>query len=326
MKAVLDSPVVKDPLLVEEVDSDRIDEVKLSTGGFLCLTGYWIFASDLFEAHHTQPDIAIFPDHYSLLQRFLGDEPQVQIMGNPGTVEALMVMAISISDHKGITAAAASASDADGKSQYMSYHHLLTLVSAFHPNIRVRNAATVLAGKVLQADPDHYDRLTILEDLLENCMFASLQAQAVTWLKDELFVAYKASSSEGTASASSPFATSDAVEKVQYALFPALGYLQDESTTIDDLKEYWLQNKEFHLKVAGFAMFLFGGEVGNEGQKGQSGHPGQTPDGMKAAVEERYVDPMLACVKRLEGAMEGDAEGIFELVLMKETLGKVPWH
>jgi hypothetical protein len=206
----------------------------------------------------------------------------------------------------------------------MSYHHLLTLVSAFHPNVRVRNAATELATKVLHADPDPNDRLTILEDLLENCMFATLQAEAVRWLREELLSAYQSSSSPDLSAPTSPFATSDAVEKLQYSLFPALTHLNDPSTPITELQEYWAQNAEFHLKVANFALFLFGGK------EGQPGHAGQTPNGMKAAVSERYVEPILECVRRLQAESEGheqEGEGkISELDLMKDALERVSWH
>lgn len=314
MKAILEEPIIRDPLLVEQVDPEHIEDLNLSTGGFLCLIGYWIFAGDVFDANHVQPKIPLFPEHHGLLQRFLADEPQVQIVGNPGTIEALLLMAISIVGRDGVVGPATVSPDADGKSQYMSYHHLLTLVSVFHTNVRARNAATELAGKVLHADPDPNDRLTILEDLLENCMFASLQAEAVRWLREELYTAYE------NPSDSSPFSTPDAVEKLQYALFPPLSHLKDPATPLSELVEFWASSVELHLKVASFALFLFGGK------DGQAGHPGQTPEGMKAAVEERYVEPMLECVKRLEAEGEEQLGSKFELEVMRETLEKIPWQ
>jgi hypothetical protein len=324
MKAILDAPIAKDPLLVDEVDTEHIEDVNLSTGGFVCLIGYWNFAADIFDAHHTLPELSLFPDHHNLLQRFLDDEPQIQIVGNPGTVESLILMAVSSVGHHGVLqpTGTGSETDTDGKSQYMSYHHLLTLVSVFHPNIRVRNAATELATKVLHANPDPNDRLAILEDLLENCMFATLQAEAVRWLREELLSAYQSSTSPDLSTPASPFSTSDAVEKLQYSLFPALTHLGDPATPISELQEYWAQNAEFHLKVANFALFLFGGK------EGQTGHPEQTPKGMKAAVGEKYVEPMLECVKRLEAESEKEegADKISELALMREALERVSWQ
>ncbi|KAF4974402.1 hypothetical protein FDECE_18669, partial [Fusarium decemcellulare] len=177
VKKALEAPISKNPLSVEP-DSQDPEAIKLSTGGFLCLTAYRMFASDIFDADYDQPDVNIFPEHHTLLMRFLGDEPQAQIVGNPGTVEALIVIALWLHDQKRIVGA-------EKEVNFMSYHHLLTLVSVFHPSLRVRNAATVLAGLILHADPDEDDRLSILEDLLENCMFSSLQACAVTWLREE---------------------------------------------------------------------------------------------------------------------------------------------
>lgn len=325
MKAILEAPIAKDPLLVEDIDPERIDELELSTAGFICLTGYWNFAADVFDAHHTQPNLSLFPDHHNLLQRFLGDEPQVQVVGNPGTVESLILMAVSIVGRHGVLQSASNAgeTDVDGKSQYMSYIHLLTLVAVFHPNLRVRNAATELATRVLHANPDPSDRLVILEDLLENCMFASLQAEAVRWLREELLSASQSDSSSDLSSPASPFAGPEAVEKLQYALFPSLPRLKDPVTSLSELREYWAQNAEFHLKVANFALFLFGGK------DGQAGHPKQTPSGMKAAVEERYVEPMQECVRRLEKEESVSKDGgdkISELALMQDALARVPWH
>ncbi|RTE67903.1 hypothetical protein BHE90_017722, partial [Fusarium euwallaceae] len=139
VKKALEAPISKNPLSVEP-DPKNPDAIKLSTGGFLCLTAYRMFASDIFDADYDQPDVNIFPEHHTLLKRFLGDEPQAQIVGNPGTVEALIVIALWLNDQKRLVGPSA-----EKGVNFMSYHHLLTLVSVFHPSLRVRNAATVMA-------------------------------------------------------------------------------------------------------------------------------------------------------------------------------------
>ncbi|NJW55825.1 hypothetical protein, partial [Salinimicrobium oceani] len=69
--------------------------------------------------------------------------------------------------------------------------------------------------------------------------------------------------------------------------------------------------------VANFALFLFGGQGS------------LAPEGMKAAVEERYVEPLLHVVTRLEGeAGTGDtkdAEEAMQLAVLKDTL-KMVWQ
>ncbi|KAM0197113.1 hypothetical protein ACHAPA_002498 [Fusarium lateritium] len=309
VKKVLQSPFAVNPLSVEP-DARHPDAIKLSTGGFLCLTAYRMFASDIFDADYEQPDAHIFPEHHNLFKRFLGDEPQTQIENNPGTVEALIVIALWLYDQKRVTGPKA-ADDKDAT--FMSYHHLLTLVSVFHPSIRVRNAATVLAGYILHQDPDEEDRLNILEDLLENCMFSSLQACAVTWLREEIIAARKAGSK-------GRFADPGCLDTLQYTLFQDLEYLAE--TDMEALWEFWIQNAPFHLQVANFALFLFGGQD----------YKNLAPAGMAAAIEHRYVKPLLAAAQRLreEGAKksadgsEPEAEVLMQLGILTDVLERVP--
>ncbi|KAH7182758.1 YAP-binding/ALF4/Glomulin [Fusarium flagelliforme] len=310
VKKVLKSPFAVNPLSVEP-DPKNPEAIKLSSGGFLCLTAYRMFASDIFDANYEQPNAHIFPEHHNLLKRFLGDEPQTQIEGNPGTVEALLVIALWLHDQKRIVGPSA----ADDKSAtFMSYHHLLTLVSVFHPSLRVRNAATVLAGHILHQDPDEEDRLNILEDLLENCMFSSLQACAVTWLREEIIAAQR-DGSKGR------FADSDCLDTLQYTLFQDLEYLAD--TDLEALWEFWIQNAPFHLQVANFALFLFGGQ----------GYKNLAPAGMAAAVEHRYASPLLAAAKRLMEALDkkeidgqGQDDVQMQLGILTDTLERAPLH
>ncbi|WAO92869.1 Hypothetical protein NCS54_01039600 [Fusarium falciforme] len=307
VKKALEAPISKNPLSVEP-DPKNPDAIKLSTGGFLCLTAYRMFASDIFDADYDQPDVNIFPEHHTLLKRFLGDEPQAQIVGNPGTVEALIVIALWLNDQKRLVGPSA-----EKGVNFMSYHHLLTLVSVFHPSLRVRNAATVMAGLILHSDPDEEDRLSILEDLLENCMFSSLQACAVTWLREEMIAARKAGSK-------GRFATPECLDGLQYTLFQDLVYLNDTDSV--ELWEYWVQNAPFHLQVANFALFLFGGQD----------YKDLAPAGMAAAIEHRYVNPLLSAAKKLREAVEKkeldgqevEREVLMQLGILTDTLERVP--
>ncbi|KAI8662624.1 hypothetical protein LRP88_06836 [Fusarium phalaenopsidis] len=307
VKKALEAPISKNPLSVEP-DPKNPDAIKLSTGGFLCLTAYRMFASDIFDADYDQPDVNIFPEHHTLLKRFLGDEPQAQIVGNPGTVEALIVIALWLNDQKRLVGPSA-----EKGVNFMSNHHLLTLVSVFHPSLRVRNAATVMAGIILHSDPDEDDRLSILEDLLENCMFSSLQACAVTWLREEMIAARKAGSK-------GRFATPECLDGLQYTLFQDLVYLNDTDSV--ELWEYWVQNAPFHLQVANFALFLFGGQD----------YKDLAPAGMAAAIEHRYVNPLLSAAKKLREAVEKkeldgqevEGEVLMQLGILTDTLERVP--
>lgn len=307
---ILQGPISSNPLSVEP-DSQNPSAIELSTGGFICLTAYRMFASDIFDANYQQPDIHIFPDHYDLFQRFFGEEPQARIDGNPGTTEALVVIALWLKDQDRIVKAVDK--DTSKDTNFMSYHHLATLAAVFHPSLRVRNAATILAGQILHADPDEDDRLNILEDLLENCMFSSLQACAVAWLREEMITARKASTT-------SRFTSSECLDALQYTLFQDLEYLG--KTDIVPLWEYWVQNAPFHLQVANFALFLFGGQD----------YKDLAPAGMAAAIEHRYVNPLLSAARVLREAAEKkevdgggmEDEVLVQLGILTDTLERVP--
>jgi hypothetical protein len=276
-----------------------------------------MFASDVFDSQYVHVKMDLFPDHHQLLQNLLGEEAQLEVARNPGTFEALVVMVIWIIGHEGQVPPPSKKEGAEVN--IMLYHHLLTLISVFHTNVRVRNASTVIAGQVLHQDPDEDDRLAILEDLVENCIFSSLQAAAVTWLREELISAQKAKSADQPAGR---FARTDCLEKLQYTLFPDLTSLKD--ATPDALWEFWTQNSPFHMQVANFALFLFGG----------SGYKQLAPAGMAAAVEHRYADPLRDATTRLAKALESkeldqgsaSAEVQTQLAILTNTLQDVPLH
>lgn len=172
----------------------------------------------------------------------------------------------------------------------------------FHPSLAVRNATTLLAGAVLHADPDPEDRLKILQDLLENCIFASLKACAVTWLREELLLA--GGSTAGNTNTNTPFATTEAVELLQYIIFPDLQALQEEATaTVAEdeamavLLEYWMQNGPFLLQAANFAYFLF---------RSEQFRTTVVPPGMGPAIGQRYVEPLVQAATKLRNKLAED--------------------
>ncbi|PTB41426.1 hypothetical protein M441DRAFT_138712 [Trichoderma asperellum CBS 433.97] len=308
MKEYLEGPIYREPLSIE-FDPAHPEQLHLSTGGLVCLNAYWMFAADVFDADRGLPTSELhpqymLPDHQALLQSFLGDESGNQIATNPGTIEALIVMAIWLDGRKALS----NPNSKGAVAGFMPYHHLLTLVSVFHPNIRVRNATTVVAGSVLHADPEEEDRLAILEDLLENCVFSSLQACAVSWLREELIAAKKAGSK-------GRFSSPECFETIQYSLFPDLSHLQQADTSA--LLEFWAQNAPLHLQVANFALFLFGED-----------YKPLAPVGMAAAIEHRYVEPLLHAARTLEKAagakeIEADGETLMQLGILTDTLSRV---
>ncbi|KAI6779736.1 uncharacterized protein J7T54_005766 [Emericellopsis cladophorae] len=313
VREICTGPISRDPLSMDDADPEHPEVIPLSSGGFACLAAYKMFATDVFEAHHTNFNISVFPDLHTLFKNLAEGDAQSEIMGNPGTFEALVVMAIWLDTHGGTLPEKRERAEEDVN--IMSYHHLLTLVSIFHPNLRVRNASTFMAGSVLHADPNENDRLAILEDLMENCAFAALQACAVTWLKEEIIAAKKAEDGK------SHFASPECFDKLQYTVFPDLTHL--ESADVAALWEFWTNGSPFHLQVANFALFLFTGD----------GFQSVVPSGMGTAIEHRYAAPLLKAASRLIGGVdkgeigeEGADEAKVQLSILIDTLKTVSLH
>lgn len=282
MTQLLQAPLCLKPL-AGELDSEHPEQINLSSTGFWCLTAYCVFSSEVLESPYPVPKMHIFPDHSALLHRYLGDESQPRIANNPGVIDALLVLGLWLHKNGNIA-------DGETDPDFMAYHHYLTLCAVFHPSLNTRSAATTLAGHILHADPDDADRLRILDDLLENCIFPSLQACAVTWLREEIVLAAKEK-------LENKFATPECVESLQYSLFPSLDYLTKEDER--ELAEYWAQNHPYHLQVANFAYLLFKGK--------DFGH--LVPGGMAGAVGERYVQPLLEVGKKMLKARQGGGAG-----------------
>ncbi|KAI1760680.1 DUF1760-domain-containing protein [Hypoxylon sp. FL1150] len=294
VKGIFEGPLHTDPLAAFD-DFSSVDDIHYSPGGAVCLIAYWIFSKDVFGSDSPRPEMHIFPDHALMLGRFLGREIQSEIISSPGIADALLAIGLGL-EHRNLIKGAEDAN-------LMAYHHNLTLISVFHPDIQVRNAATSFAGSLLHAEPDDQSRLEILEDLLENCMFASLKACAVTWLKEEIMAA-------GRQKRANQFASPDVVERLQYSLFPDMLSLNEASG--DALVDFWAQNHLFLLQVANFAYFLF------------TGFQDLVPAGMGAAVEQRFVEPLVAAAERLqkaEGAGEDDRLQLSILVDRLHSLG-----
>ncbi|KAI1805583.1 DUF1760-domain-containing protein [Daldinia bambusicola] len=290
VKSIVEGPAQRDPLAAFN-DFSSADDIHFSPGGSVCLIAYWLFSRDVFDSDSPWPEMHIFPDHASMLGRFLGKDVQSEIMSSPGIADALLAIGLGL-EHRNLI-------KAEDYTNLMAYHHNLTLISVFHPDIQVRNAATSFAGTLLHSEPDDHTRLEILEDLLENCMFASLKACAVTWLKEELIAAKQNKRSN-------QFSSPDVIERLQYFLFPDMLSLNESNT--EALIEFWAQNHLFLLQVANFAYFLF------------TGLQELVPAGMGAAVGQRFVEPLLAAAEKLWKAEGPDREDRMQLRILTDRL------
>jgi hypothetical protein len=318
---------------LEEPDLSSPDKIALSTGGCVNLVAYWVFSSTIFDATHPQPEMTIFPEHFAVLDKFLQDDAHSQIQKAGGTIEALVAIGLWLQSNNLISSNPSSplanptGSPEDPTSDFMRYIHLTTLIALYHPAIQVRNAASVLAGEVLHANPEDDDRLKILEDLLENCMFATLKARAVAWLREELLAAATPSSQKKQQQQPNVFATPQALETVEYVVFPPLASLLDLPTP--ELVEHLMANVPFLMQAVNFALFLWSSAPDTEGE---SRWKQVLPANMEATVRERWLEPLREVVERVErerasgelgkeGVELGPLEG--ELGVLRERIGRL---
>jgi hypothetical protein len=343
---------------LEEPDLSSPDNIALSTGGCATLLAYWVFSSTVFDSPHPPPEMHIFPEHFAVLDKFLQDDAHAQIQRSPGTIEALLTIGLWLQSNNLLSPnptsplANPTTSPEDPTSDFMRYIHLTTLIALYHPALQVRNAASVLAGQVLHANPEDDDRLRILEDLLENCMFASLKARAVAWLREELLAAATPTQKQQQEEQEQQqrqqqqpqqgqqqnlFATPQALETVQYVVFPPLNSLLDLPTI--DLVEYLTANVPFLMQAVNFALFLWGSTSPSPStststtEKSSDGGGGAEtrnrwahvlPANMEATVRERWFEPLREVVERVEtarGSGELKGEGVVELGPLEGELG-----
>lgn len=286
-----EGPVHSEPLTGTE-DLSSPDQIALSTGGCVCLLAYWVFSLTVFDAQHRQPDLHIFPEHYAVLDKFLQDDAHSQIQKSAGTVESLVAIGLWLHSNDRISAGNLATpitkpitSPDDPTSDFMRYIHLVTLIALFHPQIHVRNAASTLAGLVLHSDPSDEDRLRVLYDLLENCTFASLKARAVAWLREEIIA--RSGEEQQTV-----FNTPQALETVQYVVFPNLDFLEESST--QEAAEYLVGNATFLMQAVNFGLFLWG-----ESTDGKKRWGNVLLDNMEATVRGRWFEPLVAAVDKV---------------------------
>ncbi|KAL1836592.1 hypothetical protein VTJ49DRAFT_4896 [Mycothermus thermophilus] len=300
---ICDGPMHSDPL--ENPDLSSPDSIPLSTGGCVCLVAYWVFSAAVFDAGATRPDpeIHIFPEHFAVLDKFLQDDAHAVIQRCAGTVEALIALGLwlhragRISTDPTSPLANPTGSPEDPTSDFMRYTHLATLVALYHPSLRVRDAACTLAAAVLHADPEDDDRLRILEDLLENCMFSTLKARAVAWLSEEIMAASKAEKEQQPQN--NLFATPLALETLQYFVFPPLANLVDLDP--DELFEHLVTDMPFLLQAVNFALFLWGSSSAKAittGEEKENPWKHVLPANMEATVRERWFEPLCEAVRR----------------------------
>ncbi|KAM7185020.1 YAP-binding/ALF4/Glomulin [Naviculisporaceae sp. PSN 640] len=323
-----DGPVQTNPFELFE-DATEPDDIPLSTGGCIVLIAYWVFSSTIFDARRPKPDMYIFPDHLALLDKVLGgDEPDEIVGALPGVVEALVALGLWLEENKFISSAPPSPlakptssgekDEEEPSSDFMRFIHFSTLIALYHRSKLTKNAAVALAGQVLKFNPDQDDRLRILYDILENCDFASVKAVALNWFRDELVAASTAGAAldpNGGASSSSSgsiFASPQAMDTVQYVVFPNL-MAEFKDASVEELEDKIQEYILFYMQAVNFGLFLW-----LDGSRWEA----VLPANLDATVRERWWEPLVDALERIQGRKGKNDEGevIGDLDVLKERL------
>lgn len=307
-----EGPIVSDPLSAPDDFSDP-DDVALSTGGCVDLIAYWAFSATIFDADQPTPEMNILPEHLTLLEKLLDEDPESQIRQSPGTFQSLVAIGLWLhaSDHISASSyklARSPKADDEQPSGFMQYLHLITLIALYSPRIAWRNSAIQLAGYVFHANPSEDDRLHILNDLLENCTFATLKAAAITWLREEIIAA-----SSNPSSSSTIFATPQAFDTLQYVIFPPFSSLSETPT--EELIDFFTQQMHFLMQAANFGLLLWSSDKWVH----------VLPPNADATVKERWFRPLYSAVERVrELRSDKDAEQLgpllFELDVLQQRM------
>jgi len=307
-----EGPIVSDPLSTPDDYADP-DDVALSTGGCIDLIAYWAFSATVFDADLPTPEMNILPEHLVLLEKLLGEDPESQIRQSPGTFQSLVAIGLWLhaSDHISASSykpATSPRTSDDEPSGFMQYLHLITLIALYSPRIAWRNSAIQLAGYVFHANPSEDDRLHILNDLLENCTFATLKAAAITWLREEMIAA-----SSNPSSSSTIFSTPQAFDTLQYVIFPPFSSLSE--TPIEEVIDFFTQQMHFLMQAANFGLLLWSSDKWEH----------VLPPNADATVKERWFRPLYSAVERI-GELKNDKDAeqlgplLFELDVLQQRM------
>ena len=279
---------------LEEDHPSSPKEIPLSQRGCLFLFAAYIFSSVYFGSNIPQPDLLIFPDHARLVHQFLGATLPSGESNNEGVVDAVIMVGIWLEEHNRFVGGPLE------DEEFLQLLQTLSLLSANNPSATIRNAAHMLTSLILHAHPSDQVRLAFIADTLEHCPFEALKGCAVSWLKEEIVVSEERKSEN-------LFSNTVALSAVQPYLFP-------DNSPLAELKDIELfkelgQMYPFHITVVNFILFLAGSKYSHV-----------VPTSMFTIVEEIYLSPLLAAVKRVinsaKDADEQAGEQDVELLLL----------
>ncbi|KAK8241665.1 YAP-binding/ALF4/Glomulin [Phyllosticta capitalensis] len=313
-------------------------DIPLSKTGALFLYTKRKVGETLYDQPSDARDLAIFPDHATILQNFIG----VESAGDTGLhsdalVDSILALGILAIEKNNV-------GEPKEDEDFVRYLQTTSLISANNPSPTLRYHAHYLTSTVLRSQPSDLVRLSFIRDTLEHCPYENLKAVAVGWLKGEtveanLSALQPASQSSGhshsrnvsTSSAMSEvvtpsiFATPVALATTAPFLFPDLTH----DLTGPSLSESWTKFRldlSFYLATLNFYILLLTAQPLHKQLDVQGLHEGNDVGGS-------YLHPLRQAVQKFRRAFEEGGElrtegedvegGLADLSLLEHVLNRV---
>ena len=168
----------------EALDSEStllVQQMPLSrTGALHCLAAK--AATALIFDRPFPFHLSLFPQHEKLVSQFLDLQDSSDDFAS--TTDAIIILGwVALESTGGIA-------EAETRSEFSSYLHRISFVSANMPLADLRYQAHFFTSAVLHANPSPDARLDFINDTLEHCPYGNIRVCAVGWLKDEILTAF----------------------------------------------------------------------------------------------------------------------------------------
>lgn len=302
-KTIFDPIAEKQGQPSEEDDPpNSADDIPLSKTGSLFLFAARHVKEELYASNHAGKDaaIAIFPDHSTLLENFVGSSGQQTVGLEP---EALLDAVLSL----GLIAIQNNNIGEPADDEYFAkYLQTTSLVSANTPSPSLRYHAHYLTSTILRSHPSDIVRLTFIRDTLEHCPYENLKACAVGWLKGETLEAniphkHAEDDSSSGNEPTSIFATPIALSTVSPFLFPDLTTSWASSVEVSDSWMQFRTDLGFYLSTLNFYYLLLTAKMLHENLDVAGLHK-------KGHVEEGYLGPLMAAIAKFRNELRDGGE------------------
>jgi hypothetical protein len=314
----------------EDEPPNSAEDIPLSKTGSLFLFAARYVKQELYPTARADKDaeLAIFPEHATLLANFVGTLSQGTIgMEAEGILDAILALGLIAIEKNNI-------GEPKDDEQFAQYLQTASMISANCPSPSLRYHAHYLTSTLLRSHPSDLVRLTFIRDTLEHCPFANLKTSAVGWLKGETLEAnvpqaHDHSHTDTTSDHgehTNIFATPVALSTVSPFLFPNLTH---SWTSVVEISESWMNFRSdlgFILASLNFYYLLLTAKMLHENldiiglQKNSN-------------IEEGFLAPLKSAVGRFrEGLKEGgelyDSDGdvtasLGDLALVDDVVERV---